>query len=374
MELFKDIVSQYIDDNGKTRLLTYRSGVCLMTSPLPPFDVPIDKDVKTVSLDKAEKFIRKRGLEITMQDGNIDDGLIRGFWVKSIKSSNSGIYYGYIPIEVSNAVKSVDFVLPTLIDPLRTDGTSELESMHRSRKIAEFLKQYVMYQYSLDPEGFSEDSFAIIPDHEYDISLLNKRLYTEDNDIMYTDDGRLIVPSEDIRDRLISFLKIRLLNDTPGVMDYKDRSVIKDYYQTLSDFSKTPGQLIFLTKDSLARWKHKALRETSGPQNEITTNIHPHQREPYFYRNYNISSGRLVLIQNVKNGDLDKALSVGEKWAKDRINPGYYAKISKAPSRVTYTVYTEERGKVSTTKGSSKGKHVNVLEYFDGNYAAILLL
>lgn len=371
MSLFENVKSQRIDDNGKTRMLTYETGICLMTSPLPPLDMPIDQKIREVTREDAEAFIKTHGLEITMQDGDPEDALIQGFWVRSAKRSNSGVYYGYIPIEVSDAVPNIDFIPPALNDPLRTDTSSELESMYHARKVADFLKQYTMYEYSLDPEGFSEESFVVMSDHHYTISLLEKKLYKEDNDIMYSDDGKLIVPSEDVRDRLVTFLRTQLLNDTPGVMSYRNRAVVKDYYRTLSDFRKVPEQLVFLTRLSLVRWKTESTR--GRLQNEVITYIRPDTFEPYLYRNYSISKGRLAIVQNVEDGSLEGALSVAEKWEIDRVNSGYRTDISKAPERVTYTVYTED-GEGETVVGSPGGERVSVLEYPGGEYAALLFV
>lgn len=372
MSLFKNVQSQYVDDNGKARMLTYESGVCLMTSPLPPLNLPADRKIQEVTREEAEQFIKARGLEITMQDGDPGDARIQGLWVRSAERSNSGVYYGYIPIEVSDAIPGVDFIPPALNDPLRTDASSELDGMHHARKVADFLKQYTMYEYALDPEGFSKDSFVVDEDHVYTVSLLDKRLYKEDNDIMYSSRGKLIVPSEDVRERLMGFLRTQLLNDTPSVMSYRDRAVVKDYYRTLSDFRKVPEQLIFLTQASLMKWKTESARGRT--QNEVITYIRPDSFEPYFYRNYNISKGQISIVQNVENGDLAGALEVAEKWVKDRVNSGYRVDdAGKAIERVTYTVYTED-GEGETIAGSPEGEKVSVMEYPGGEYAALLFI
>src|SRR3546814_13812597 len=65
--------------------------------------------------------------------------------------------------------------------------------------------------------------------------------------------------------KLLSFLKVSLLNDTKGVMSYASRTIVKDYYKSLSDFRRAPQQLIFLTYVSLLRWRmEKTSRSTSN--------------------------------------------------------------------------------------------------------------
>nr|QBK86209.1 MAG: hypothetical protein LCMAC102_00030 [Marseillevirus LCMAC102] len=362
MTLFEDIESQYIDDNGKTRVLNYQSGVSLMTSPLPPLNVPISKEIREIAQKTALKFIKAKGLQITMQDGNQQK--IQGLWVESI---NSEIYYGYIPIKVSNPLSNIDYTPLTLNDPLRTGKNSELQKMQHDRKVADYLKQYTLFEYSQNPKKFSEENFIVIPDHKYDIETLDKKLIP-DNNVMYRD-GKLIVLSEDIADRLTAFLQVQLLNDTPGLKNYKDRTVIKDYYRTLSDFRKSEGQLVFLTRSSLLKWKSEKIR--IAEQTLIVSYIRPTFVEPYFFRNTNVAKGRLMLIQNVENGSLEKALTVAEKWAKDRVNPGFRVEIGPAAERVTYTVYTKD-GEEEVVKPSGKEEHVSVIKYPNNEYAALL--
>ncbi len=364
MTLFEDIESQYIDDNGKTRVLNYRSGVSLMTSPLPPLNVPIDKTIREIKPKTALKFIKEKGLQITMQDGDKETKRIQGLWVESI---NSEIYYGYVPVKMSDALSNIEYTPPTLNDPLRTDENSDLQKMQHNRKVADYLKQYTLFEYSRNPKEFSEENFIVIPNHKYNIETLYKKLIP-DNDVMYRD-GKLIVLSEDIADRLTAFLQVQLLNDTPGLKGYKDRTVIKDYYRTLSDFRKSEGQLVFLTRSSLLRWKSEKARNAG--QTLIVSYIRPTFVEPYFFRNTNVAKGRLALIQNVETGSLEKALTVAEKWAKDRVNPGFRVEIGPAAERVTYTVYTKD-GKEETVKPLGKEERVNVIKYPNNEYAALL--
>ena len=81
--------------------------------------------------------------------------------------------------------------------------------------------------------------------------------------------------------------------------------------------------------------------------------------------------GKLTIIQNVKGEKLERALTVAEKWEKDRVNKGYYTETNdKTPERVSYTVYTES-GKKKTFSKSNKTK-VNIIEYDATHNAALL--
>lgn len=222
-----------------------------------------------------------------------------------------------------------------------------------------------MFKYSLNPEEFDIDSFVVDPNHKYDIDSLDKRLIP-DTPVMFRG-GKIIVPTKETAVRLISFLKVKLLNNSKGVMSYSTRAIVKDYYKTLNDFRRSPQQLIFLNYTSLLRWKiEKFQRETT---NTLSSYLRQDVIEPYFYHNINIENGKVYLIQNVYGGNLENALGIAEKWNEDRINPGYKY-ITESSGKKGYSVYSEE-GKGAVIPGENS-KTIKVLEYSDGSYAALL--
>ena len=250
MFIFENVESQYIDNNGKTRMLNFSDGVSLMTSPLPPFNVPTsDKKINKVDIDTALEFIEERKLKIMVQDGDINLG-IKGLWVES---KDREIYFGYIPIKQSRPLDDINFNSLALSNPLRLGKISDLKNMQHFRKVADFLRQYTLFEYSNNPENFNKDNFVVIPDYHYDIDSLEGKLIPG-NKVMYKH-KKIIVPSKEVYKRLIMFLKSELLNDTPGVKNFKDRSTIKDYFRTLSDFKKSNNQLTFLNRTNLIEWK-----------------------------------------------------------------------------------------------------------------------
>jgi len=377
MSLFEGVVSQYIDDNGKTRMLNYGDGISLMTSPLPPLNIEVDNTINKVTLEKAKKFIKERNLKISMQDGDSEIRQIQGLWVKDEKS-NPEIYFGYIPIEVSDALPDVIFVPEILNDPLRTDKSSDLQKMRKNRKIADYLEQYTLFEYAQDPENFDEETaFVVDKDHKYDIEILGKKLIKDNNIIYYN--GRIIVPSEEIKEKLIGRLKVYLLNDSPGVLKYKDYTVLQNYYKSLSDFRAIPNQLVFLNRLSLIRWKQERIHNKNN--SKVFDQPNEDMWEPYFYRNTYILNNRMCIIQNVEDGMLEKALLVGMRWMKDKINIGYTAEnkgvlIDESEIRsLVYTVYTEEgKGRTIKPSKSSKKERVYIFEYESGIFASLLPL
>lgn len=370
--LFNEATSQYIDDNGKTRMLNYThkgKHLSLMTSPLPPFDLPVAKKVSKASRDIVLKFIKDKKLKIISQDGNEKE--IKGFWVET-DDEDSDIYYGYIPILSSPPLRDVEFSENTKMVPLQKEDSkkSELQLFRRNKKIAEFLKIYTLYTYALHPDEFDENWFVVDPDHEYNIEDLDKKL-VEGTSVMYNEDGYLIVPSEGTISKLMGYLQIKLANDKPGVMSLSSARKMDDYYQSISDFRTAPNQLIFTSENGIFRWKRDTARSESN--RIVSQNLLSSATEPYFYKTHKIKNGLLHIIQNVRGGDLKNATAVAYKWIKDRVNVGYSDPDKKAlPENISYVWYTNN-GKGGKEKRGTK-EYAPVMFYEDGTYGAILFL
>lgn len=360
MTFFRNLESQYIDENGKTRMLNYSSNISLVVDPIPPLNLPTSNIIHTVTKKEAIDFANGYGLKVVSQDKEEDKTV--GIWVEE-RTSN---IKGYIPTDPIQPLKNVGIAPTSEKDPIRVENISRLEEMQTNRKIADYLKQYTLYEYSKDPENFGEDNFVVVPDHEYDISSIGNQL-VPNNKVMYQN-KKLITLSYDMTSRLLSFLEVKLVNDRSEVLEYKDRVVLKDYFRTLSDFRSTPEQYIFLTKESMLRWRDE---KYSRNNEQIVSYFIRDTVEPYIFRHPKFIKGKISIIQNVKDGDLDLCLEVGEKWAKDKVNIGYHPTKKLASERVHYTVYSEDG---STEIVSGDGEKVYVIEYFDGEFAAILPL
>lgn len=398
MSLFDDVVSQYIDKNGKTVLLNYKSQkygeLTFFISPIPPLNIKIMTvdDIKRGGPQEVVSFIKDKGLAIQEQElttiivnGN-KTVITKGFWVVP-KDSNVGISGGYVPIIISKNSKykyeGTDVKITDRNDPIGfLKEKSELDNFRKYRKIAEILKQYTLYTYATmeDPETFGDDSFIVDPKHEYNIEGLNKSLYKEGNNIIYRED-KIIVNSENIKKGLISYLKVSLLNDRYAVKEFADHKSIDKYYQIISDFRAADGQLVFLNKNGLIRWRNETVKKMSGGA-MVSPSPLKDTKDPYYYRNPNIRNNKLMIVQNVKGGKLDRALAVSQKWKESGINIGYELSsrrfVDPEPSSInidelTYHIYGE-LGEIELKKGT--GKTLFIFKYTaEGEkeeYAAIL--
>lgn len=328
--LLKKVTGQYIDDDGKTRVLFFdRLSICV--SPIPPLNVEVLKKVYEVSLDDALKFIEKNSLTLKYYNKftffeNKSLGL-------GISFEKDFIDYGYIFI-LSDSKLPRDVSTENLPDPIRTEDTSRLELVNRNKKIASILMQHTLYDYSNNPSSFSKDNFVVVPSHIYDISQLSKMF--KKNTALYSN-KKLIVQSEEMREKLLSYLEIQLLNDTPGVLKYKNRIFLTNFYKKITDFRQNPKQNIFIGINML-----KESTKHNNDKFKIIYKLLPRTiKEPYFYKNYYISNSTLFLVQNVHDNTLEKSLGICKVWAEEKINPGYGYNMLLDISLLNYEIYSE---------------------------------
>lgn len=361
-DLLKGATSQFVDTKGKCRVINYaEQEVSLITSPLPPFrDLPISRELDDTDINTALSFIKDKELKIISQDGTKEGG-IKGLWLE-----HPQIQSLYMPLEEGEEhLSKIRFESDLIADPLRTDAESELEDMRVAQKVALVLKKYVLYAYSLDPHSFGESSMKVVKDYKYDLEKLDKRLSV--NDIMFSKDKKLIVPSQEIKASLIQYLEKTLLNNTQGVMAMADQKVIVDYYSSLSDFRQEENQLVFFDVQSVERWRQESSRIRQ--HNQIYPYLLSDAREPYFYNGDLFEEDKIVLIQNTEQ--FSEALAISEKWNESKINLGYRAHESPSVD-ISYVIYSQN-GEVSEEKRDTAFK-AHVIEYYDGGYGAILEL
>jgi hypothetical protein len=119
MSLFENSKTQYIDMNGKTRIINFDE-LSLAVSPLPPLvnkkEVPL-KNTKITNIEKAIEFIKKYNLKITEQDGDEINKSIQGLWIKSTDQPPEFVF-GYIPLEQSSSLDNIPFSDPEITDPI----------------------------------------------------------------------------------------------------------------------------------------------------------------------------------------------------------------------------------------------------------------
>jgi hypothetical protein len=395
-KLFDGSITQYIDINGKSRMLSYNNNICLMTPPLPPFNKEenIEMIVTYSTLTDALDFIKLKDLTIFRKYSNRLSKKIEGLWVKSKKSNIDGLMYGYIPIISDNdkegKLKNIEYSNIYLYNLLEVDESSSLNEYRLLRKIAFFLKEYVLYHYAINSKILDSNDFIIKPNHIYDIYSLNKKLLIN-NPAIYQN-GKIIVTTEKTRENLINFLKVSLSTNYERVISYKSRTIVKNYYTRLNDFRVKRNQIIFNSKREVLFYL--LLKKSNHSINTIKNNIEYDDvlpENPYYYRNYNINNGKLAIAQTLSDPyenttfiDPINLLYVSDTWYLNRINVGHIYNLGLDDKKIIdkehirYVIYNEDgTSKVFTPENYYNSDETYSLlksSKYSNTYSALLFL
>lgn len=367
------VISQYIDTNGKCRILNF-DDISIITSPMPLFDKPTasKNEIKYATMEAVKTFSDALNLKIISQDLYPDTKIIKGLWVESISTPKLFID-SYIPIDDEPMLDGIDIAPKYKIAPLFVEESSYLQTARDNEKIAEYLKEYTLYEWAQNPKTFGKNNFIVIENHNYSLSTAG---YVFNRNRNFYQGKKLIVPDEDTMQRLIIFAEVSASNDSKLSLKYKNKKNINVYrlFLTLSDFKHENQQLIFIGKTPLETWITK--HTTGNDPDKISAKLLPSNEEPYFYRNFSIKNGILSIIQNTKNKDIATAVIVSREWNNVNTNIGYNPKLELygGVDDVSYDIYNYQ-GLIDQVKSSKKGKIVaNIFRYADNTYAAILFL
>ncbi len=315
LEFIPNIVSQYIDEEGKTRAFHIKVKnqlMTIMTLPCQPENLPIDLNIYRVNIDTVLNIMSQNYTAITKSD------LATGLWYQIYD-----VEYGeYIPIIPTNIDGKIG---PNCeLDEYKSTKTSNYydtkKTLNKLLQIIQWLFLVVLYKYNIDTVDEFFDQFISIGKQTYEINM-PRRLPVYDHIDDYFDyvskytsllRNNQIIIDEDLHDKLKLYLYQFNLNDNDIPI------FIRNYYMYVEDFNKQPNTSIFLNDETFKAWQEN--------YKNIYYEILPYTIYPYIYKtNY----GKMFLIQNV-DYDLDKALAVCDFWDKHQINIGYKGDIYDA--------------------------------------------
>ena len=388
-KLLADAKGQVVDRYGKTRGYTFTKDVFVAVSPIAPSGdiIRVDQPERQ-EWSVVNNFIKGHGLTVTAQD--ISDNEVIGVTVQI-----PGIPYAYIPIQPTKPLKGIThdhhlgFAVPTNDDILQ----QTLEH----RKVADFLMQLLLYSFSLwyeeqmeyaenkelaaayakentavrqvkekalingFVEQFLKEKLVVEPGHDYAVQALPRRLTL--NSSFFNNDDQLIADSEETQQRLGYYLRFMIGRNRTAVLNYSTRTYLENYYTYAADFKKQSKELVFIGGLSISNWIES---QQHGISNQVHIVPHPEIVEPFFFSHWAINGGKPVIVQNVKNGNYNRALSVAAGYVQHGYNSGYN---SSQIEELDHTEYYFDEG-ILKREGNSK---VMVWKYAPKFYAAILV-
>jgi len=287
------LLSQSIDNNGKTRKINieYDNKIfTLFTSPLQPYNVK----------------------EVPYFENNIlNETTIINFLTKSkatkIKNENNII---------SCVIGNVQVYLKLSVIDKKVSYISEY---NKYKKLSRYITQYFFWLYSKyiskndNDDNFKKTYITIKPSFIYGYV---SNIFILDSGLMQ--DSKLVLKSEEVYDRLYYLLQIQLERDPLQIIDYKNRTLIENYYFEISDFTTHDYEIILRGEDALLNFIFSS--EQNKVQYILHNEIQVNKVTPYFFKNKFIDGG-VYLAQNTEN--IENAITIYKTWQNNKYNPSY---------------------------------------------------
>jgi hypothetical protein len=348
--LLKLATHQHISREGKTYALNY-PGITLFIPRCAPLNIPASGVIFRASVSAVRKFARDHDMVVW----SVSEDRMALYLAPSVEDASFPRAYILLNEKYTGSDIAVEDD-PQLIKIGAVSRTSTLDEFKKNSKIAMLLKEYALYSYAQN----GKVRFTVDPDHSYDYEELGP-VIVPDNGIIYRND-KIVVPSEEIKSRLLYHVNNTVKYIPKIVETYREKRILENYYETIEDFHHHRGQLVFPSPYELMYW---IARKDEILSYDVTNVLDPEVDYPYFYSSYHVANGELSIVQNVKDGDLSRALNVVRAWSRAGINLGYDTDPLEEGLQIDYDVLVPE-GTVKRTKSLS------VMRYPNGSYAAIL--
>jgi hypothetical protein len=284
---FDKIFAQAIDQLGKTRVLFFKhQGQTLVchSPPLPPLKVSERAENKERNSKEAvQRYLNDQKIPFHLEN----DKIIVFF---------SGSRYEF---------------------PLQISKQSTLNRFNENKRIARYLQEYSYYLFSIFIRDRKEEKPSVALINEF---LREKMVVVKDFaypkiprkfslQSKYLQKEKLIVPSEETKQRLGYSIEVMILRNPRMIHEYCQLEWIQQYYMDQIDFTQHESSLFFNNDQALIEWigeKQSDHRLYTLPQKEAGT---------YFL----LVNQEIFLIE--PSDSFEQALFISRFWNENKFNP-----------------------------------------------------
>ena len=385
--------SQVIDTYGKTRsiniLFKDEIKVSLLTNPIQPLKIVETKEIYKTNPEIALEILKDINVENIKQYIDSDNNIIK---IQGL------IHNTNIEILIENNTKkldNIDYIKDKdLININFKNKESVIGSYNKYKKYTRYIIEYLYWLYStyihtnnIDENELLDENVLlefrekhILVDEDYKYKKVYKMF---DNNSGITENGVLILKSEETLKRVFYVLRLEIIRNKEKIINYYKRELIENYYIDISDFSNNKFQVILEGENSIYKW---ILEKTSN--NEIYNKIHITDKkvnevdeknkkitrtkivkiveeEPYFFQN-NIISNKIFIAQNTDS--IEKAIEISKVWKEKNINTGFNASSSNISYEAVLYSYTNSKNiDEYIIEGHKNNLDIHIIGYKLGN-------
>ena len=370
----RSATGQILDGYGKLRAFVFPTTHGTMSMVFPPGqpeNLPLVQDLVRANIDDVIAIFGDP-LGVTLNES----GLVDGFWYRAMDIM-FGVYVPLIPTD-----RALDLPIGPS-NPIPTQGTNVVDRVKRLQRTLSILLQLVKWLYvvaqvsaPVNPRGerppvlatefdqrYLSVSNRVVADSStfYDFSAVPRKLpiaETVDDGIRLGEQfaptlfagGKIIMYNESFRKKVVDALREYYILMSPlplGIpgsplevgADWVIPTEIDGLYLDAEDFQTQPYVLVFVGERDLDSWL-KSMNLPSFTNITIKTKLDislGNLDEPYMYL---APDKKIYLIQNVRDGSFDRALTVSLYWTQHRINMGTQAElyVGDTPVHVVYGI------------------------------------
>ncbi len=248
------ILSQTIDLYGKCRMISFKR-INIYTNPLPPIASVINEkeisDMKITTYDRAMKFLHEEDIKEASFVKNVMGEIV------SINAEKGDVFLTIPIVPIKKKVK--EGIISEKYPIYNYQNTSEMGKYKEFKNISKIMLEYMFYLFSLKYSdkinvyenilNFLKNNFQIIDNHKY--THVPRKFETKNS---YISNDKLIVPSQQVIEKLKYSLLLKAKNSLDELLLYKLKSYISNYYSDTSDFIQHPRELILQGIKSVIRW------------------------------------------------------------------------------------------------------------------------
>lgn len=324
LSLFFNIVSQEIDEFGKTRkikIINNNREFTILTEPLEPFSVREEKlQIQKYSEEDFTIFNNREILgyfyKFSFFKNDRKDNFVR--IVLADKTTTI-----YVPISFDNFDGNYGYYY------LSENNNSFIKDFDRKSKIARCIQEYIFYIFSI---YINENNITYPTEKDVEEFMLNNTVIEENFDYseiqqfspildLYSpflnSEQKIIVSDSEMLERLTFSLKVKNHNYPFYIKSYYKEIYMRNYFQSLKDFRNFNNQLIY---DNLEKIKEDMLLSDNRGYREEFGYFYSKETplklsNTYFITNYFLSNYTL-LCQNFIS--ITDALVVAFNWLKNK--------------------------------------------------------
>ena len=327
-------IGQTIDNNGKTRTITWASTTItftIATIPSQPLNIPIDNRYSYIEYSLAvRKFGKPNALSLN------DENLIEGLWYDKTKAFNP-----YCILIHPHRPKKIKLpVVPSPIIEQTEMMISQTKRLSILKRTINILKQLVIWIYQIYRQNQKKsvdkfiDKYFIISSEKvndsstfYDVNIHTSQLpqnvtvekalsFVKKYIPQFVQNHKLVMYNEEFYKRMTTLLRdyahLYPVDTIP--------QLIKGFYRVVSDFYPVENGLIFLSFGDFDEWLSvNRFKEYNYTISNTINALLSESYEPILYQG---DTQKIYLIQNVR-GNIQQAMAVAMYWYLYKINMGY---------------------------------------------------